>query len=197
MKIWAYYVDLDLSLLKVNYVHRGRNYTFNLQSHPIPRPLKKNKFATSGRWNHFAYKSSSQSLIIRVFFANLDDYIVTKTDMRNFFVERLEGIKTGMHCQKTSGTRTRTHIIINIQGLKYTKQWIHLCWQKKMFFLEQDWVQWHFPDYGMEPVSTSLQLNVLPGNSHYSKSQIFVQKFNFDKTPTFSRVFHPQKIGRA
>ena len=27
--------------------------------------------------------------------------------------------------------------------------------------------------------------------SHYSKSQIFVQKFNFDKTPTFSRVFHP------
>ena len=28
--------------------------------------------------------------------------------------------------------------------------------------------------------------------SHYSKSQIFVQKFNFDKTPTFSRVFHPK-----
>ena len=27
--------------------------------------------------------------------------------------------------------------------------------------------------------------------SHYSKSQIFVQKFNFDKTTTFSRVFHP------
>ena len=25
--------------------------------------------------------------------------------------------------------------------------------------------------------------------SHYSKSQFFVQKFNFDKTPTFSRVF--------
>ena len=28
-------------------------------------------------------------------------------------------------------------------------------------------------------------------SAHYSKSQIFVQKFNFDKTPTFSRVFHP------
>ena len=27
--------------------------------------------------------------------------------------------------------------------------------------------------------------------AHYSKSQIFVQKFNFDITPTFSRVFHP------
>ena len=26
--------------------------------------------------------------------------------------------------------------------------------------------------------------------THYSKSQIFVQKFNFDKTPTFSRVFN-------
>ena len=25
----------------------------------------------------------------------------------------------------------------------------------------------------------------------YSKSLIFVQKFNLDKTPTFSRVFHP------
>ena len=27
--------------------------------------------------------------------------------------------------------------------------------------------------------------------SHYSKSRIFVQKFNFDKTPTLSRVFYP------
>ena len=26
---------------------------------------------------------------------------------------------------------------------------------------------------------------------HYLKSQIFVQKFYFDKTPTFSRVFQP------
>ena len=26
--------------------------------------------------------------------------------------------------------------------------------------------------------------------THYSKSQIFVPKFNFDKTPTFSRAFH-------
>ena len=31
-------------------------------------------------------------------------------------------------------------------------------------------------------------------STHYSKSQIFVKKFNFDKTPTFSRVFHPKKI---
>ena len=27
---------------------------------------------------------------------------------------------------------------------------------------------------------------------HYSKSQIFVQKFNFDNTSTFTRVFHPK-----
>ena len=27
--------------------------------------------------------------------------------------------------------------------------------------------------------------------AQYSKSQIFVQKFNFDQTPTFLRVFHP------
>ena len=29
--------------------------------------------------------------------------------------------------------------------------------------------------------------------SHCSKSQFFVQKFNYDKTPTFSRVFHSNK----
>ena len=28
-------------------------------------------------------------------------------------------------------------------------------------------------------------------DTHYSNSQIFVQKFNFDITQTFSRVFHP------
>ena len=28
-------------------------------------------------------------------------------------------------------------------------------------------------------------------STHYSKSQFFVQKFNFDKPPTFSRVFYP------
>jgi len=28
--------------------------------------------------------------------------------------------------------------------------------------------------------------------THYSKSQMFGQIFNFDKTPTFSRVFHPK-----
>ena len=32
----------------------------------------------------------------------------------------------------------------------------------------------------------------LYSRSHYSKSQIFVHKFNFDKTPTFSWVFHPK-----
>ena len=38
------------------------------------------------------------------------------------------------------------------------------------------------------PPKTSNDLKIWP--SHCSKSQIFVQKFNFDKTPTFSRVFH-------
>ena len=34
--------------------------------------------------------------------------------------------------------------------------------------------------------------NSFDQNSHYTKNQIFVQKLNFDKTPTFSRVFHPK-----
>ena len=38
----------------------------------------------------------------------------------------------------------------------------------------------------------SISLRKVLSQSHYSKSQIFVQKFNFDKTPTFSRVFHPK-----
>ena len=40
-------------------------------------------------------------------------------------------------------------------------------------------------------VSKCYFLEILGHRTHYSKSQIFVQKFNIDKTPTFSRVFHP------
>ena len=42
----------------------------------------------------------------------------------------------------------------------------------------------------MSATKISLSFNLVK-RTHYSKSQIFVQKFNFDKTPTFSRVFHP------
>ena len=38
----------------------------------------------------------------------------------------------------------------------------------------------------------TLTLQRFVSYAHYSKSQIFVQKFNFDKPPTFSRVFHPK-----
>ena len=44
-----------------------------------------------------------------------------------------------------------------------------------------------FPDQKFSCESSSTTFD----HSHYSKSQIFVQKFNFDKTPTFSQVFHP------
>ena len=36
--------------------------------------------------------------------------------------------------------------------------------------------------------------SIITVTSHYSKIQIFVQKFNFDKTPRFSRVFHPKFV---
>ena len=43
-------------------------------------------------------------------------------------------------------------------------------------------IDWHPPVFAIEkPFGVS--------STHYSKSQIFVQKFNFDKSPTFSRVF--------
>ena len=45
-----------------------------------------------------------------------------------------------------------------------------------------------FKDIAFPQESSSAQVHL----SHYSKSQIFVQKFNFDKTPTFSRVVHPK-----
>merc|ERR1712049_89480 len=41
----------------------------------------------------------------------------------------------------------------------------------------------------MSATKISLSFNLVK-RSHYSTSQIFVQKFNFDKTPTISRVFH-------
>ena len=41
-------------------------------------------------------------------------------------------------------------------------------------------------------IFTFPKLNCVFCVSHYSKSQFFVQKFNFDKTPTFWRVFHPK-----
>ena len=42
------------------------------------------------------------------------------------------------------------------------------------------------------PIMVEWYAKKLTATAHYSKSQIFVQKFNFDKTPTFSRVFHPK-----
>ena len=40
------------------------------------------------------------------------------------------------------------------------------------------------------PIMVEWYAKKLTATAHYSKSQIFVQKFNFDKTITFSRVFH-------
>ena len=44
----------------------------------------------------------------------------------------------------------------------------------------------------LEPIrQTSRAMFQVSTYPHYSKSQIFVQKFNFEKIPTFSRVFQP------
>ena len=40
--------------------------------------------------------------------------------------------------------------------------------------------------------NVAIQYLIKPEVPHYSKSQIFVQKFNFDNPPTFSRVFQPK-----
>ena len=48
----------------------------------------------------------------------------------------------------------------------------------------------NFP-FGVERLVTQSHFLMMKFSTHYSKSQIFVQIFNFDKTPTFSRVFHP------
>ena len=66
--------------------------------------------------------------------------------------------------------------ICNLDGL-----WgLRGCWRSHIFKVSFNIKKTHF----------AVHLNC-PW-SHYSKSQIFVQKFNFDKTLfTFSRVFHP------
>ena len=43
----------------------------------------------------------------------------------------------------------------------------------------------------VEHISLHPEKNGKNLKTHYSKSQIFVQEFNFDKTTTFSRVVHP------
>ena len=57
-----------------------------------------------------------------------------------------------------------------------------------------DWfTEW--PEDALEKVATKFLEDMDMDDEvtfpHYSKSQIFVQKFNFDKNPTFSRVFSP------
>ena len=49
------------------------------------------------------------------------------------------------------------------------------------------------PDFQISAIFSTSNFECLQflTDTHYSKSQTFVQKFNFDKTPTFSRVFHP------
>ena len=44
-------------------------------------------------------------------------------------------------------------------------------------------------DNSQRAIHLAALANQVCSRSHYSKSQIFVHKFNFDKTPTFSRVF--------
>ena len=47
------------------------------------------------------------------------------------------------------------------------------------------------PAYGEVVPEPAFVTPIIGNLPHYSKRQNFVQKFNFDKTPTFSRVFHP------
>ena len=74
-----------------------------------------------------------------------------------------------------------------------TKIVMRLCFDEKFRFLF--WSSWCWcldEVYGktikLWKIST---VSNFPLGTHYSKSQIFVQKLHFDKTPTFSRVFHP------
>ena len=45
-------------------------------------------------------------------------------------------------------------------------------------------------DFTFDLEKVKKYITSLRARPHYSKSQIFVQKFNFDNTPTCSRVFH-------
>ena len=63
----------------------------------------------------------------------------------------------------------------------------NLIWQKRDHFYCRRLIKQVKYAYSKEPNKRSCTIL----NSHYSKSQIFVQNFNLDKTPTFSRVFHP------
>ena len=63
---------------------------------------------------------------------------------------------------------------------------------KKLFFTSVTWNQTFYRNFAIHSLFDDdrgfAHVKLVPD---YSKSQIFVQKFNFDKTPTFWQVFHP------
>ena len=56
-----------------------------------------------------------------------------------------------------------------------------------MPFMSGDYWQKNFKSATFQPLQKKIWFIE---KGHYSKSQIFIQNFNFDKTPTFWRVFH-------
>ena len=135
----------------------------------------------------------------RVFFANLDDYSVTKTDMRNFFVERLEGIKTGMRCQKTSGTRpytlhqqnSRVQVLQN-NGFNSADKRKSSFWNKigcNGTFRIMVWSQsvHHFSWMSCQVIHTIRKVKFLSKNSILTKPQHFHEFFTQSFFDNFSR----------
>ena len=114
-----------------------------------------------------------QFLVITIFF-----YLVTSVTKIGFeCVHQISNRrKSCLCCTKFNA------LLVYCQSTKNSPShlWVQLCCNRlcDYFLPKQDKVE---------------LIHVQPLNNvwdaHYSKSKIFVQKFNFDKTPTFSQVF--------
>ena len=101
-------------------------------------------------------------------------------------------------------TRKASKTLINIKSILLFSWLVYLAFLTYIPFIDYYFenevnIQYLVPDYALLLIIIIFLIILIffvmfacgYTRTHYSKSQIFVQKFNFDKTPTFSRVFHP------
>ena len=102
------------------------------------------------------------------------------------YVNELESAKRTFEAQLHQEHESQKNLVVNLQG----QVQFHMSRANSLKATIGNFL-YNFCNFAI-PVATCAKdcCTLVAILAHYSKSQIFVQKFNFDKTPTFSRVFH-------
>ena len=102
------------------------------------------------------------------------------------YVNELESAKRTFEAQLHQEHESQKNLVVNLQG----QVQFHMSRANSLQATIGNFL-YNFCNFAI-PVATCAKdcCTLVAILAHYSKSQIFVQKFNFDKTPRFSRVFH-------